>query len=248
MGEWKTPSPLNGERAGVRGEKGVRHPTCWLASEVVRVSRALHWPDAAPVPADPTRLCLERNARRAVGDSKTAGSRCFVTVDTRHVFGPCSAEVETRVGARPIRGCNGPRHSRNPGSVRPACVVGGTCSPRIAGRGECAIAFSRPKGLSRAVREQLAERSSRNGIRHHHTILKRLAALSPLTLTLSPLRGEGKTISACQDIRRTPGGFSRCAIHPFVSSLLIWFQQTAAAGIRRDNVARPANYDCRQFP
>jgi hypothetical protein len=141
------PSPLNGERAGVRGENSLASQDSSTASVISRASQVERPLGAPPAPASPPKSFHAQNVHLSVASSKIAVFECCVTSSTR--LAPClpSGARETRVVHRRARGCNAPARSRNRDNARQLCAVVGICKLRNDDRGEWPTASSRPKWL-----------------------------------------------------------------------------------------------------
>ena len=189
---WRpAPSPLNGERAGVRGGHWTECSTASIASPASPFSPAEYSPDAPPAPANLPRSCRARIEHPSIASSRIAAFQCCAISNTLHAFCLRLVAQENRVARHPVPGCNAPQHKRNQGSAHRPYAVAGTCRRRSDGPGESPTASSRPKWTSCASDEQRSWDSRRTDLAKLPVQFKRCGLLSPLTLSLSPLRGEG---------------------------------------------------------
>ena len=186
-----SPSPLNGERAGVRGEQVLNDSRFSGVSATSPASQAEHSLDGLLAPASRVKLFYAQSGPLSVASSKTVLSKCLVISSTHPA--PCLSLVglESRVALHQAQGCSALWQNRNRDNAHQPCAVVGTCKRRSAGRGELPTAFSRPTWIFYAGCERGNGDSSLVGLTKDLLQFKRLLAISPLTLTLSPLRGEG---------------------------------------------------------
>jgi hypothetical protein len=187
----RTPSPLNGERAGVRGGNVQNQPEVSTASAIGPASLALRSADVWPGFADQPISCRESIEYPSTGSSKSGGSQCSGILDTRRERHLWLGAPGIRADHRPIPGCNGPRRRKNPGSVRQLCAGGGTYTPKTGGRAKSPRVSSPPKWSCAAAFAPRNWGSSALGLTLARFGFKPAIAFSPLTLALSPLRGEG---------------------------------------------------------
>lgn len=185
------PSPLSGERVRVRGGYCPTRSISSTASATSPAAPVAHCPDALPVPASLPRLCRAQTERPSVVSSKTCVFVCCATLDTHRVLHPSFVAPEIRVDPHPVQDCSALRHNRNRGNGRRHCVAVETCRRRSGGRGESPITSSRPKWIFSASHERVNWNSSETGLTQPERHFKRCRLLPPLTLALSPLRGEG---------------------------------------------------------
>ncbi len=195
------PSPLNGERVRVRGGQCLVRPTFSTAWTISPASSAEHSPGARRVAVNRPRWCHAQTGHLLVASSKSAGSQCCVTSNTRHALRRSPAAPESRAGLHRVPSCNAPRHKRNQGSAYQPCVVVGTCRLRNDGHAGWPTTSSRPRWTSGAGRERGNWGSLRIGLTRRTIHFKRLLLFSPLTLSLSPLRGEGIRHWHCRKLR-----------------------------------------------
>lgn len=188
----QTPSPLNGERVGVRGESAAGHPTSANVLAVLSVCRALHLPDVATAIANPPRWCRAQKARLSAVSSKTSSSRCFLTANARHGERLAHGAWENHADHHPVPSCSEPRHNRNPDSAFPLCVDGEICKPKNDGRAELPKASLRSKWIVSSALWRWSLSSRTGGVLNRFSGVKPLLPFPPLTLALSPMRGEGE--------------------------------------------------------
>ncbi len=186
-----SPSPLNGERVGARGEPAIDHSLSSNASAASLVSPVAHFPNVARVFAGRSRLFRAPSERLSVVNSKNAVFQYYASSNNRRVRHLLPVVREIRADRRPVRGCNAPRHKTNQGNVCRPDAGGGICKPRTSGRGELPTIFSPPKWISCGGGGEFARNSLPMGVVGEIGWFKRYFAFSPLALTLSPLRGEG---------------------------------------------------------
>ncbi len=184
------PSPLNGERARVRGGQVLEVPISSSVSAGELVFPAEHYPDAARVTASPPKSVRARTEHPAIANSKTAASGCFAISNTLPAVCRALVAPEIRAGRRPVRGCSAPRHRKNPDRMRRLGADAENCRQRNDGRGESPTAFFPPKWISSAGRGTGKPDSLRNDLTGRRFQFKRCFLFPPLTLALSPLRGE----------------------------------------------------------
>ncbi len=206
------PSPLNGERVRVRGgqahthshfESAMTFPPLTPALSPLRgereASRAMavssacpapHFPDAALVLAGQPKWFHESSAHLLVGNSRSDASGYSISFsETYHAPHQLAGAQGIRVALHPVPDCSAPRHSRSRGSALESRAGGETCRLRSDGREECATASSQPTSISFA--------EGGRGLWWNDLVggafgnCKSLLVCPPLTLTLSPLRGEG---------------------------------------------------------
>ena len=176
-------------------------PVFLLASAAVPVSPAEDFPCAVLGPANPPRSCPAQTERPSVVNSKTAASGCCATSDTHRAPRPSPDVPGNRAGHHRVRGCNALRRNRDRGNVPPLYVVAGICRLRIAGRAEWPITFFPPRWISCEALGQDRWDSSALDLTEGLLRFKRWIAHSPLTLTLSPLRGEGTAFTRRGNVR-----------------------------------------------
>jgi hypothetical protein len=185
------PSPLNGERAGVRGENLRRLPDVSSASVISLVWSAANYQDVQPATANPPKSYRARTGRLSVASSKIVGSECCAISSNRRALGLSLGAPENRAALRPTQGCSAPQRKRNRGNDRRHCAGAGTCMRRSVDPGESPRVFSRPKWIFSAEPGRVNWDSSPLDLTENQLQFKRHLVISPLTLTLSPLRGEG---------------------------------------------------------
>jgi hypothetical protein len=140
-----TPSPLNGERAGVRGAKITLRPPSPTALPVARVSLVGGCRDGRPFAATQPKSSREPTGHHAIDGSKNVACECSVISDTHHVPRPWPAVRESHAGRRRVQYCNAPRHSKNPGHAAPSYAAAGICSRQSGGHAGCAtVSFPLP--------------------------------------------------------------------------------------------------------
>lgn len=186
-----SPSPLNGKRAGVRGEHHSTRRAALYASEVAPASPAAHCQREALLPAIQPRLSPVPTGHCGVGDSKTAGSECSATSNRHHGHYPSPAGQGNHAGGRPIPDCSAPRRSKSRARIFPLCVAGGIYNRQTFDHAKSATSSSRAMWISsgeRGLSGQNSWQSDRIGRSDRHGDWFFFA---PLTLALSPLRGEG---------------------------------------------------------
>ena len=188
------PSPLNGERVRVRGENLPLHPNVSSAWVISLVSQAEHSRDARRAPASLPRWHHVRTARPSVANSKTVAFECYEISDIHRVLRPLLVPLEIRAGLHPVQDCNAPLHNRNRDSIRRLCAACGICKRKRVGHGELPKASSRPKWTFSVAREPKNWDSLLMELMTDPFQFKRLLSFSPLTLALSPLRGEGNAL------------------------------------------------------
>jgi hypothetical protein len=188
------PSPLNGERAGVRGEAALARPMSQSASAASPVFPAASCPDATHAPAGPPKSSPESSARPSVENSKSASSECCATSNTHRELYPSLAAREGHAGGHRVPNCSGLRHNKSPDGVRRPCVAAGTYRQKTCGHAESPTASFLPTSPFCEAHGQFGWKSSRADLAEQVLRFKGRFAISPLTLTLSPLRGEGPAI------------------------------------------------------
>ena len=139
------PSPLNGQRVRVKGGQSGELPFCSHASPISPVFPVRYFLDVALAPVNQPKWCREQNARPSVLNSKTAGSGCFATSNTRHERHPVPGAQENRAVRRPIPDCIAPRHKRSQGNARQLDAAAEIYKPKTAGREEWPTISSPPK-------------------------------------------------------------------------------------------------------
>ncbi len=180
-------SPVSGMRGGHRPGRSPSEG----GSAVSLASLVGHSQDAQLASADPSRWSPSHNACRAIVGSRSGVSGCCATSDIPPARRPSSFAPGSRADLHPVRYCSGLRRSRNRECMAPPRAGGGTCRRQDAGPAESSRVSSPPK-WSALARPWLSWRGSRRalvplGQRRSNS----LAVIPPLTLTLSPLRGEG---------------------------------------------------------
>jgi len=207
------PSPLNGERVRVRGgsahtlshfESATTFPPLTPAlsplrgeGEASRVkaisssSPVPHFPNAARGVASQPKSFRESSARLSIASSRSGASRCSILFsDTHHAPHQLAGAQGIHADLHPVPNCSEPPRNKSRGSGHQFRADGETYTPRNGGRGRCATVASQPKWISSAeVGRGLWAWSDLVG-KVSGNCKSRLAA-PPLTLTLSPLRGEG---------------------------------------------------------
>jgi len=114
---------------------------------------------------------------------------------------PALAAQANRAASHQVPGCNAPRHKRNRDSAARPCVVAGTCKRKSAGRGEWPTVSSRPTWILCGGHGRASWDSSRAGLAKCSGQFKRCWFFPPLTLALSPLRGEGMRYDSLSKLR-----------------------------------------------
>jgi hypothetical protein len=185
------PSPLNGERVRVRGGQVVDLPIFLIASATASVYPAGYSLDAAPAPASHPKWRPAQSARPSIENSKNAASECSAISSNHRAVYPLPAAQEIHVVRRPVPDCIALRRKRNRASVRRPDAAAGICKRRSAGRAESPTVSSPPKWNFSAERGKWNWDSSSVGLMDELFQFKVLFAFPPLTLALSPLRGEG---------------------------------------------------------
>lgn len=186
-----TPSPLNGERAGVRGEKCVSHPVFSGALPDALAVLVEYFPNGLLAPANLPKWFLVRTARLVTENSKTVESGYCGIASSHRGLRLLLVVQETRVAHRRVLDCSGLRRNRDRGNGPQSCAAAEICRRQIVGRAESPTVASQPRWISSAMRGQGCWGSLANDLVGALPRFKRLFAFSPLTLTLSPLRGEG---------------------------------------------------------
>ena len=171
------------------------------ATATLLASPVEHSLDALPVLVSRPKLSRAQSGHLSVASSKTVVFECCVTSNTRRVLCPSLVAREISVALRRVQGCNGPRHSRNRDSDRRHCAAAGICRRRSVGREESPTASSLPKWTLSARRERANWDSSLMDVTEDQSQFKRHLAISPLTLTLSPLREEGNRSGSRSKLR-----------------------------------------------
>ena len=188
------PSPLNGERGRVRGGSAQQSLLSEKASFATAASFACpvrHFPDAALAFASQPKSFHESSARLSAASSRSGASRCSTLFsETHHAPHQLAGAQEIHADRHPVRDRSGPQHNRSRGSAHQFRAVAGTCKPRNNGREEYAKASSQPTWISSAE-AALGVRACRDFVGGGGGVGKSVLACPPLTLTLSPLRGEG---------------------------------------------------------
>lgn len=136
------PSPLNGERDGVRGENYPMTSLPLHASQAAHAFPAAHFRYGARGSATPPKLYPEPKPCRSAGDSKIVAFVYCGTSDKRPSRNPWPAHVESHAGYRPTQYYIALRRSKNPICRDPFYVAGETCKPQIGGRARYARVFS----------------------------------------------------------------------------------------------------------
>ena len=214
----EVPSPLNGERAGVRGENSRSYPPSSPASATARACLAAHFLDATLAPADPPKSCPAQTAHPLIANSKTGASGCCAIANTHLAPRPSRVVRESRVGLHPIPNCSAPRRNRNQDSARPLCVAAEICKRRNGGHAKWPTTSSPPRWISCAERGRLSPGSSQAGLTDGLRTFKRPTVLSP-PQSLSPLRGEGSRIRKSLDNSRASRFFDACCSRKKSSSV-----------------------------
>ena len=175
----------------MRGDYWLTRSISSTASATSSASLAAHSQDVPHAPANPPKLCPAQTAHPSVVNSKTVGSRYCAISNTHLAPHPSPVAPENRVAHRPIPSCIALQRRRNRDNTYPPCVVAGTCMQKSDGRGELPTISFRPKWTFAADRERQSWGSSRADLTKPPGQFKSSRLLSPLTLALSPLRGEG---------------------------------------------------------
>lgn len=198
------PSPLNGERVRVRGGRvfDFQIASSVLAGELV--SAAKYFPDAAHATASRTKSSRAQSAHPSIANSKTAASGCFAFSNMPRVACPSPVVPGIRAGRRPVPDCSVPRRRKNRDNVCRLDADAGICRRKSAGRAESPTTFFPPRWIFSARHGKGKPDSLRNYLTGLLFQFKRLFSFSPLTLTLSPLRGEGMALDNSFDSTVSP--------------------------------------------
>jgi hypothetical protein len=231
----RVPSPLNGERVRVRGdsartlshcESAIAFPPLTPALSPLRgegetasrvrttspASPAERSPDAMRAFAGQPKSCRAQNECPSTASSKTGGLRCSTSRGGNyHAWRLHPGARESRVDLHRVPSCSEPQRSRSRGSAHPLYVADGTYMRKSVDHGEFATASSPPtwtfcEACGRGLR------ASSEGIDGTHGERKSRLAFPPLTLTLSPLRGEG---TARQPAWMIHASFAEHRVRPF---------------------------------
>ncbi len=202
------PSPLNGERDGVRGENCPKtlHPL--HASQAVHAFPAAHSRYGARESATPPKLYLEPKPCRSTDDSKIVAFVYCGISDKHPSPNLLPAVAENRVGCHPIRYYSALRHSRNPIYKDPFYAAGGICKRQIAGRAQYARVFSPHQWIFYAAPGRCERKSQEDMLIVPRTTIQGLSSFTPISKALIcrasvgkdshpspcplPVRGEGK--------------------------------------------------------
>jgi len=223
----KIPSPLNGERARVRGGQINNLPFSLSALPIAPVSPAEHFLDALPAPVGQPRWYRARSAHFAIENSKIVACEYSVILNKRHAPRPVPDVQESRAARRPAPNCSVLRRKKNRGSVCQLDVAAEICRQKNAGRAGWPTISSPPRWNFSGGYGKLNWRSRRDGLVdasiefktridckagcfsfplpstgrgiegegwllfEAFKFCKAFFTLPPLTLALSPLRGEG---------------------------------------------------------
>jgi len=183
-------SPQRGEGLRVRGGQINPFSLILTASPTSPASPVLDFQDAVPAPASPPKSYRAQNARLLTENSKIAGFGCCVISNNHPAQRPLLAAQETHVVRHPVPDCIALRRSRNRGNAIPSGVVGEICKRKIAGHGGWPRVSFLPKWIFCVAPVPVPLHSSVIGLAEQTEKFKRWVQ-PPLTLTLSPLRGEG---------------------------------------------------------
>ena len=189
-----SPSPLNGERAGVRGELAHDRSFFLNGSTAVRVASEAHFPDVARALAGHSRSFHAQSGRLLAANSRSVEFQCCAISDKSHGLFLLPVAREGRAGCHPVQGCNAPRHKTNRGCIRRLGVGGGICKRKISGRAGWPIISFPPRWIYAGAGGEFGENSWQVGVARGIVRFKSLFAFSPLALTLSSLRGEGTVV------------------------------------------------------
>ena len=175
----------------MRGGHWSERPVSSNAWATSPASPVEHFPDALLVPANPPRSYHVQTGHLSVANSKTAWSQCSVTSNTR--LAPCLPPVDqgNHAASHPVQDCNVPQRKRNQDSAHQLCAVAGICKRKSAGlEGRPTNSFL-PTWICAAGYGRVNWDSSQTDLTNRPAQFKPSWLLSPLTLALSPLRGEG---------------------------------------------------------
>lgn len=185
------PSPLNGERVGVRGGQSLGHPIFFDVSPNAHAFPAVRFPGAVPASANLSRWYRAQTGHLLTANSKTGASGCCVISDTHRGSHLLPGVRESHAARHPVPSCSALRRRKNPGCDHRPDAAAGICRPRTDGRARSPRAFFQPRWISCAKREPSRWSSSAIELTKPLKQFKPWLKLSPLTLALSPLRGEG---------------------------------------------------------
>jgi hypothetical protein len=173
-------SPSRGE-----GEKASRGTATLLASSV------LHFPDVMPAVASQPRSSPEQNECPSTASSRSDARRCSTWLSGKHRVPRRLCCVQgIHAGLRRVQDCSVPQHSKSLGSGHRFHADDEICTQRSGGHGASARFSSQPTWIfSAGLGEGLWTWSDLVGGTSGDC--KSLLTAPPLTLTLSPLRGEG---------------------------------------------------------
>ena len=145
---------------------------------------------AAPALVTLPKLCLLPMPHRTFDDSRTAASEHCAISDRCLVAHPQPGPPDSHVARHPIRCCTEPPRNKNPKHKDQTDGSGETCNRRTADGAGCAkVSFLRP--LTFGATRGPCVVSSKSGLSFDPLLFNNRFACPPLTLALSPLRGEG---------------------------------------------------------
>jgi hypothetical protein len=192
-----SPSPLN----AVRCVPAHRSRAFSIVSPTSSASPARHFQYVEPEPANLPKSFHAQSARPLTANSKTGASQYFATSNTNLFLHQLPVAPASRVGIHPTRGCTVPPRSKNPGSILQFCAGDETCRRRSADRAATPKSSFLPRWISCAATSEFGKRSSSCVLAGTKEQFKSSRVRTPLTLALSPLRGEGTRDRTIENIR-----------------------------------------------